>query len=357
MSAPRNGPTEAERDRVGQDHLARPRLTYGQRWAAACGRRPLCWSWSVGISAGAGSCPRTFFLPGTGVWLSAVDLRHRLLPNNIVLPTLASGVVLLAAAAGAGNDWSALGRAVAGSAALFVLYLVLALISPAGMGMGDVKLAAVVGLFLAYQGWRAAGRGHLRRFPAGRPGQPCRAGRPARWAKEHHPVRTADDCRARSRRSCWRDSPPVSGLLLARRRQAGRAAEPYCPQDPAERGRAGPSPPGQPRAGQREECQAPARLAGRALPVREAPAAAAPRASRTTAGCWPRCLRSRRRVPRREPTSAGNFPSRPQAAPVYRRSSPTTGLPADVPGWGPALPCDRSERCRSAVAPSGRSRR
>jgi leader peptidase (prepilin peptidase)/N-methyltransferase len=141
-------------------------LTYGQRWAAACvGAIVLVligwhfgWSWQL---------PAYLLFTGTGVWLSAVDLRHRLLPNNIVLPTLASGVVLLATAAGAGNDWSALGRAVAGSAALFVLYLVLALISPAGMGMGDVKLAAVVGLFLAYQGWQLLAVGTFAGFLLG----------------------------------------------------------------------------------------------------------------------------------------------------------------------------------------------
>jgi leader peptidase (prepilin peptidase)/N-methyltransferase len=35
-----------------------------------------------------------------------------------------------------------------------VLYLVLALISPASLGMGDVKLAGVLGLLMAYMSWR-----------------------------------------------------------------------------------------------------------------------------------------------------------------------------------------------------------
>ena len=43
--------------------------------------------------------------------------------------------------------------AAAGAGALFAVYLLLALISPAGMGMGDVKLAAVLGL---YGGWAGA---------------------------------------------------------------------------------------------------------------------------------------------------------------------------------------------------------
>jgi leader peptidase (prepilin peptidase)/N-methyltransferase len=36
---------------------------------------------------------------------------------------------------------------------LFAAYLILGLISPGGIGMGDVKLAAPVGLYLGYLGW------------------------------------------------------------------------------------------------------------------------------------------------------------------------------------------------------------
>jgi leader peptidase (prepilin peptidase)/N-methyltransferase len=42
---------------------------------------------------------------------------------------------------------------VAGGAILFVIYLILAIISPGGMGMGDVKFAAPIGLYLGYLGW------------------------------------------------------------------------------------------------------------------------------------------------------------------------------------------------------------
>lgn len=97
--------------------------------------------------------PAHLFLAAIAVVLTVIDLRHHLLPNAVVLPALGIGFVLLACAAAADGTWGALVRAVLGAVVLFVLYLVLALISPAGLGMGDVKLAAVLGLFLGYQGW------------------------------------------------------------------------------------------------------------------------------------------------------------------------------------------------------------
>ncbi len=99
--------------------------------------------------------PAYLFLAGVAVVLTVIDLRHHLLPNAVVLPALGIGVLLLALAAAGENAWGALLRAVLGALLLFVLYLVLALVSPAGLGMGDVKLAAVLGLFLGFQGWGA----------------------------------------------------------------------------------------------------------------------------------------------------------------------------------------------------------
>lgn len=99
--------------------------------------------------------PAYLFFAAVAVVLTVIDLRHHLLPNAVVLPALGIGFVLLSVAAVGDGAWGALLRSVLGALVLFVLYLVLALISPAGLGMGDVKLAAVLGLFLAYQGWGA----------------------------------------------------------------------------------------------------------------------------------------------------------------------------------------------------------
>ncbi len=43
--------------------------------------------------------------------------------------------------------------ALAGGAILFTLYLVIVLAYPRGMGLGDVKLAGVIGLYLGWLGW------------------------------------------------------------------------------------------------------------------------------------------------------------------------------------------------------------
>ncbi|MEX5301820.1 A24 family peptidase [Kocuria sabuli] len=99
--------------------------------------------------------PAYLFFAAVAVVLTVIDLRHHLLPNAVVGPALGIGLVLLIVASADEGTWGALLRAVLGALVLFVLYLVLALISPAGLGMGDVKLAAVLGLFLGYQGWGA----------------------------------------------------------------------------------------------------------------------------------------------------------------------------------------------------------
>jgi leader peptidase (prepilin peptidase)/N-methyltransferase len=75
------------------------------------------------------------------VAVSAIDLEHRIIPNRIVLP--ATVVVLVAnTARDLSPEWAI--AALAGSGFL----LAAALVYPAGMGMGDVKLALLMGAAL-----------------------------------------------------------------------------------------------------------------------------------------------------------------------------------------------------------------
>jgi leader peptidase (prepilin peptidase)/N-methyltransferase len=93
------------------------------------------------------------YLAAISVALSIIDIEKHRLPKAIVLPGYAVGAVLLGTAAVLEGDWVGLGRMAAGSGILFGFYFLLAFISPRGMGMGDVKLAGVLGLFLGSLGW------------------------------------------------------------------------------------------------------------------------------------------------------------------------------------------------------------
>jgi leader peptidase (prepilin peptidase)/N-methyltransferase len=93
------------------------------------------------------------YLAAISLALAIIDIETHKLPNVIVLPGYAVGVVLLGTAALLQGDLVGLGRMAAGAGILFAFYFVLAMISPRGMGMGDVKLAGVLGLFLGSLGW------------------------------------------------------------------------------------------------------------------------------------------------------------------------------------------------------------
>ena len=77
------------------------------------------------------------------VAVAFIDLDHRIIPNRILAP--AAVYAPLAAAVARPEDLPEL--LIAGGAA-FAALLAMALIHPAGMGMGDVKLAGVMGLYL-----------------------------------------------------------------------------------------------------------------------------------------------------------------------------------------------------------------
>ncbi|ROP75408.1 leader peptidase (prepilin peptidase)/N-methyltransferase [Frigoribacterium sp. PhB107] len=93
------------------------------------------------------------WLAGASVALAIIDVEHHRLPDAIVLPSYAVGLVLLGASSALSGEWDALLRGVVGMAALFVFYLGLALVKPGAMGLGDVKLAGVLGLWLGWLGW------------------------------------------------------------------------------------------------------------------------------------------------------------------------------------------------------------
>src|SRR3712207_4211178 len=85
--------------------------------------------------------------------ISLIDLEHFIVPDRITAPLTVAALALLGLAALAeGNGWR-FGRAVLGALAFFAFLLLLNLLYPEGMGMGDVKLAFSLGLFLGWLGW------------------------------------------------------------------------------------------------------------------------------------------------------------------------------------------------------------
>ena len=108
-----------------------------------------------GVAAGFGASaalPAYLYLAAVAVALSMIDVDVRRLPDVIVLPSYLVGVVLLVPA-GAAAGWSGYLRGGLAAGALLAFYLALALLYPGGMGLGDVKLAGLLGWYLGWLGW------------------------------------------------------------------------------------------------------------------------------------------------------------------------------------------------------------
>ncbi|WP_431230621.1 prepilin peptidase [Paenarthrobacter nicotinovorans] len=121
-------------------------------------------AWRFGLGA---ELPAFLFLALIGVQLSRIDFTLHLLPNPLVLLLLGGGLALLLASAALAAGWPELLRALAGGLILFLGYLILGLISPGSLGMGDVKLAAPLGMYLGYLGWQQVLFGGLLGFIVG----------------------------------------------------------------------------------------------------------------------------------------------------------------------------------------------
>jgi leader peptidase (prepilin peptidase)/N-methyltransferase len=84
--------------------------------------------------------------------LSVIDGEIYRLPDLIVLPTLAASIPIIVVVSIAIDDPERIRYALLGAAVYFGFLFIAHLISPRGMGFGDVKLAAVMGLYVGWLG-------------------------------------------------------------------------------------------------------------------------------------------------------------------------------------------------------------
>ncbi|QAY72264.1 prepilin peptidase [Agromyces protaetiae] len=108
--------------------------------------------WRVGVVP---VLPAALAFTAASTVLAIIDVAEQRLPDRVVLSSLAVVAVLLLAASAVSGAWIALLWAFLGGLAMFASYFAIALLSPRSMGMGDVKLAALIGLLLGWLGLTA----------------------------------------------------------------------------------------------------------------------------------------------------------------------------------------------------------
>jgi leader peptidase (prepilin peptidase)/N-methyltransferase len=120
---------------------------------------------AVGAAVGAEpQLPAYLWLGAVGLTLAVIDLDCSRLPDRLTLPSYPVGLALLAIP----GDADALLRAVLAAAVTGAVALLLALLAPGGgLGLGDVKLLGVLGLFLGWLGWAGLALGIALGFAIG----------------------------------------------------------------------------------------------------------------------------------------------------------------------------------------------
>ena len=109
---------------------------------------------AVGLRVGADwALPGLLLFTWTLLVIAVIDARTGRVPNRLTYPLTPVLLGLLALAALLNGEPARAASALLGGLAAGGALLVLALINPRGMGMGDVKLAAFIGVGLGYLGW------------------------------------------------------------------------------------------------------------------------------------------------------------------------------------------------------------
>lgn len=97
--------------------------------------------------------PAFWYLAAVAVPLAFIDARWRRLPDALTLPSYPVALLLLGLAAlGVPGGPGRLVHALAGMAAAIAFFGLLLVVSKAGIGLGDVKLAGLLGMYLGWLG-------------------------------------------------------------------------------------------------------------------------------------------------------------------------------------------------------------
>lgn len=113
----------------------------------------LSWAMLVGARGLVADLPAFLAVAALGGAMAYIDIREHRLPDWLTYPACAAAAALLLIAALANAEWTAYGRAWLGALALAGGFLLLAVVRPADLGLGDVKLAGSLGLLLGWIGW------------------------------------------------------------------------------------------------------------------------------------------------------------------------------------------------------------
>ena len=148
---------------TARERAARPVMSVGPiLWLGAALVAGVCGIvWRVGWSAG---LPGYLLFVVAGTLVAGIDAAARRVPDVIVVPASVIGAALLSTASAVEGDSMALARAGLGGAVLIGFYLALLVVSPRGIGLGDVKLAGFIGMYLAWLSWRTLAFGTLSAF-------------------------------------------------------------------------------------------------------------------------------------------------------------------------------------------------